>query len=117
MNEATALRSLQWSAAGLPVGAAATLHRQLDAYLNEVVSNDWPQMRHGRLGDESERMIAAMYASALRVNPATNAQSAARQNVVGSSTRCSPRAPSAPPTRPVGSPKGCSPRCWPPRWS
>lgn len=83
VNEATALRSLQWSAAGLPAGAAATLHRQLGAYLNEVVSDDWPQMRHGRLGDESERMIAAMYASALRVNPATNAQSAAQQNVVG----------------------------------
>ena len=28
-------------------------------------------------------LIAAMYASALRVNPATNAQSAAQQNVVG----------------------------------
>jgi hypothetical protein len=59
-------------------GSAATLHRQLDAYLNEVVSHDWPQMREGRLGDDSERMIAAMYASALRANPATNAQSAAR---------------------------------------
>jgi hypothetical protein len=83
VNEATALRSLEWSAIGLPAGSAATLQRQLGAYLNEVVTGDWPQMRHGHVGNESERMIAAMYASALRANPATNAQSAAQQNVVG----------------------------------
>lgn len=83
VNEAAALRGLQWSAPGLPASSAATLHRQLDAYLSQVVHHDWPQMRDGRLSDDSERMIAAMYRSALRANPATNAQSAAQQNVVG----------------------------------
>ena len=83
VNEAAALRGLQWSAPGLPASSAATLHRQLDAYLSQVVHHDWPQMRDGRLSDDSERLIAAMYRSALRANPATNAQSAAQQNVVG----------------------------------
>jgi len=40
-------------------------------------------MRRGQLSDASERMIAAMYRSALQANPVTNAQSAAQQNVVG----------------------------------
>lgn len=48
VNEATALRGLQWSAPGLPASSAATLHRQLDAYLSQVVHHDrvaghgWP---------------------------------------------------------------------------
>jgi predicted acyltransferase len=83
VNEASALRSLEWSSAGLPAGPAATLQRQLDTYLNQVVDHDWPQMRHGKLSETSERMIATMYHSALQANPATNAQSAAQQNVVG----------------------------------
>jgi hypothetical protein len=63
VNEATALRSLQWSAAGLPASSAVTLRRQLDAYVSEVVNDDWPQMREGHLSDGSARMIAAMYSS------------------------------------------------------
>ena len=117
MNEATALRSLDWSAVGLPAGSAATLHRQVDAYLNEVVTDDWPQMRHGHLGNESERMIAAMYTSALRANPATNAQSAAQQNVVGQlDSLLAARAQRAADAS-SRLPRGCSPRSWPPRRS
>jgi hypothetical protein len=83
VNEASALRSLEWSSEGLPAGPAATLQRQLDGYRDQVVDRDWPQMRHGQLSETSERMIATMYRSALLVNSATNAQSAAQQNVVG----------------------------------
>lgn len=77
-NEASAVRELYWSAAGLPAGPAAQLRQRTLAYANAVVRHDWPQMERGTLDNQTEQMLSSLNTFVLRLNPpnaaATNAQ-------------------------------------------
>lgn len=77
-SEASAVRQLYWSATGLPTGQAAQVRQQALAYANAVVAHDWPQMRHGFVDDQTERMLTSLNGYVLGINPptaqSTNAQ-------------------------------------------
>lgn len=77
-TEASAVRELYWSAAGLPPGQQSYLQEQVRAYATTVVRHDWPQMRRGTLDDKTEQMLIKLNNYVLRLSPqnqaATNAQ-------------------------------------------
>jgi hypothetical protein len=81
-TEASALHQLYWSAAGLPTAAAGTLEDEVRAYASAVVNHDWPEMRQGRLDDQTEDMLGAMKETVLRVNPPNAAASAAQTDAL-----------------------------------
>jgi hypothetical protein len=77
-SEASAVRQLYWSAAGLPSGPANQVRERTIAYADAVVSHDWPQMKQGAVDDQTELMLNSLNTYILRINPpdasATNAQ-------------------------------------------
>lgn len=80
-TEASAVRQLYWSASGLPQAQATQVRQQTLAYADAVVDHDWPQMQHGYVDDQTERMLTSLNGYVLGINPptaqATNAQLAA----------------------------------------
>jgi hypothetical protein len=70
-TEASAVRDLYWSAAGLTPGQQVFLHDHVLAYARTVVGHDWPQMRRGTLDDQSERLLIGMNNYVLRSDPRT----------------------------------------------
>jgi hypothetical protein len=81
-TEASALHQLYWAAEGFPAASSATLENDVRAYASAVVHHDWPQMRDGKLDDETEDMLGAMKLTVLRVNPPTAAASAAQTDAL-----------------------------------
>jgi hypothetical protein len=81
-NEATAVRELYWSAAGLPAGPAAVLRRDTLNYANAVIAHDWPRMRQNDVDDQTSRMLAAMNTYILRLNPSNASASAVQLDAI-----------------------------------
>jgi hypothetical protein len=77
-TEASAVRQLYWSAAGLSPATAAGLQQRVRTYATTVVDHDWPQMRRGRLDDVSQETLAGMNKYVLRLNPNTDASTNAQ---------------------------------------
>ncbi len=78
-NEAVAARQLYLSATGLPPASAAGLRSQARGYVTAVLAHDWPQMEHGTLDDETERMLANLSGYVLRISPASSSAGTAQQ--------------------------------------
>jgi hypothetical protein len=68
-TEAAAVRGLYWSAAGLTPGQQTFLHDHVLAYARTVVGHDWPQMRGGKLDDQSEELLIGMNSYVLHSDP------------------------------------------------
>ena len=77
-SEASAIRELYWTAAGMPPAQAAYVRGHAREYATTVIDHDWPQMRHGTLDNTSEHQLIAMNNYVLKIDPrdaaAVNAQ-------------------------------------------
>ena len=82
-NEAVAVRQIYWAASGLPQPAASELQDQVRNYVSTVVHHDWPQMKHGKLDDQSDQLLSTMSTFVLRINTTTSGASNAQQYALG----------------------------------
>jgi hypothetical protein len=82
-NEASAVRELYWTAAGLPAGQQAFVQEHVRAYATTVVDHDWPEMRRGTLDDASEQQLIGLNNYVLRINPQDAAATTAQLQASG----------------------------------
>jgi Protein of unknown function (DUF4239) len=77
-SEASAVRELYWSAAGMAPAQQAFVQDHVRAYAMTVVDHDWPEMRRASLDNVSEQQLIVLNNYVLKINPqdaaATNAQ-------------------------------------------
>ena len=69
-TEAGAAASLYRLAEGMEGDARAAVRKQLTAYLESAIANDWPAMERGKASPETTRALADLYAAALTFRPA-----------------------------------------------
>jgi hypothetical protein len=78
-NEAVAIRQLDWAASGLPTAEANNLRAQVRNYTTTVLTNDWPEMKHGTLDERSDQLLTTMGTYVLQLNAQNSAASNAQQ--------------------------------------
>jgi hypothetical protein len=81
-NEATAVRELYWSTAGLPASSGAVLRRDILNYAEAVVHHDWPQMRRNNVDDVTSSMLADMNSYVLHLAPSGAAAPAVQLDAI-----------------------------------
>lgn len=81
-NEATAVRELYWSAAGLPATAGVILRKDTINYAEAVVHHDWPQMRRDNVDDLTSSMLADMNSYVLHLDPSGAAAPAVQLSAI-----------------------------------
>jgi hypothetical protein len=81
-NEATAVRELYWSTAGLPEASAAVLRKDTLSYAEAVVHHDWPQMRRSNVDDLTSTMLANMNSYVLHLDPSGAAAPAVQLDAI-----------------------------------
>src|ERR1700735_4950832 len=59
-TEASAVRELYWSSAGLGPGHETFVQEHTRAYAMTVVDHDWPEMRRGTLDNASEQQLIVL---------------------------------------------------------
>ncbi|ASU82426.1 DUF4239 domain-containing protein [Nocardiopsis gilva YIM 90087] len=85
--EATTATDLYWSTTTFPSGSGEQVRRELRTYVETVIRNDWPEMRHGELSPAGDSALGRLRASVAEVPTSDQAAAldrmVARQEVSG----------------------------------
>lgn len=71
-NEAGAIVALYRLSDGMTVQGGASIRRDINAYVQAVIANDWPSMAHGQLSPQANDALNKLYAAAFAAAPAGN---------------------------------------------
>ena len=80
--EANSLRNVYRLAEGLPAPQRALLQSQTHAYANAVIANDWTEMAHGGMPEESHRINQDMWKTLMSVKTATPSELLAEDHAI-----------------------------------
>ncbi|MBB6173557.1 hypothetical protein HNR23_003617 [Nocardiopsis mwathae] len=85
--EATSATDLYWSTATFPENSGEQIRRELRTYVETVIRNDWPEMRHGELSAAGDAALDRLRASVAELPTLDQADAldrmVARQEVSG----------------------------------
>jgi hypothetical protein len=80
--EANSLRNVYRLAEGLPAPQRALLEKQTRAYAEAVITQDWPEMAHAQLPEESHKINEAMWRILMSVKGATPTEVVAEDHAI-----------------------------------
>jgi hypothetical protein len=80
--EANSLRNLYRIAEGLPPQQSALLQQQARAYVNDVITDDWPAMDQGRIPEESHIINRNMWKTLMSIKTTTPSELTAADHAI-----------------------------------